>query len=286
MNKIISAIAVVSLAILSQALFAAPKTDLSSNRLNAILDSQADDVKVRYQYRHPKETLLFFGIKPGMTVLEGLPGGGWYSKILASYLGKEGYLIGVDYPADMWPRFSWASEKFIEKRKVWPTNWPTEVASWNIKDVSKVSAYTFRTLPKNLTGTVDAALMIRALHNLSRFESEGAYFSNALKETYRTLKPGGTLGIVQHSTDDKTVTGATGYLEKGSLVKRIESLGFKYVAESNINTNPNDKPKADDIVWRLPPSLNTSKDDKKLQNKFNAIGESNRMTLKFIKPIK
>lgn len=283
MNKSISAIAAIFLLTFTHSSFAADK---NSEKLDAILESQPDEVIARYPYRHPKETLLFFGINPGMTVVEALPGAGWYSKILLPYLGEEGHLIGVDYPEDMWPRFEWASKEFIEGRRAWPANWPDEIKGWNIPDAAKTSAYTFNTLPKDLTGTVDAALFIRALHNLSRFESEGAYFTSAMQEAHRLLKPGGILGVVQHATSDKNATGATGYLERDSLVKRIEGFGFKLVDESDINTNPKDNPKADDIVWRLPPSLATSKDNEELRNEYLAIGESNRITLKFIKPVK
>lgn len=284
MNKLLPALAAISLLILAHSATAAPKEDANGKKLDAVLESQSDETKARYPYRHPKETLRFFGIEPGMTVLEALPGGGWYTRILLPYLGKEGHLIGVDYPADIWSKFEWASKEFIEGRLNWPKTWPDEVAGWNIADSAKVSAYTFSNLPKHLTSTVDAALFIRALHNMARFEAEGGYLTAAFKETYRVLKPGGTLGIVQHATSDKNATGATGYLERDWLVKHVEAAGFKLVDESDINANPKDK--ADDIVWRLPPSLNTSKDNEELRKKYQAIGESNRMTLKFVKPAK
>lgn len=284
MNKLFPALATFGLLILTHPSFAASQEDANSKRLDAVMAAQSDETKARYQYRHPKETLQFFGIEPGMTVLEALPGGGWYTRILLPYLGEEGHLIGVDYPADIWPKFEWASKEFIEGRLNWPKTWPGEVAGWNIDDSAKVSAYSFGNLPQELNGKVDAALFIRALHNMARFDDEGGYLTAALKETYQALKPGGTLGIVQHATDDKDVTAATGYLERDWLVKRVEAAGFKLVDESDINANPKDK--ADGIVWRLPPSLNTSKDDEELRKKYLAIGESNRMTLKFVKSAK
>lgn len=282
MKKLISSLAVAALLALSQPVLAGSKKE-NAKKLDAILAAQTEETKARYQYRHPKETLMFFGIKPGMTVLEALPGGGWYSKILLPYLGKDGHLIGVDYPQDMWPKFDFATKEFIETRTKWPTTWPEEVKAWNIADSAKVSAYNFKTLPQELTETVDAALFIRALHNMSRFEAEGGYLTAALKETHRVLKPKGILGVVQHETTHKNVNPATGYLERDWLVEKIEAAGFKLVDESDINKNPKDKPAPDDIVWRLPPSLNTSKDNEKLRNEYLAIGESNRMTLKFVK---
>lgn len=281
MNKFLPAAAALCLAALASSSFAASDENSHGARLNAVLDSQPEEVKARYRYRHPKETLLFFGIEPGMTVLEALPGGGWYTGILLPYLGNKGRLIGVDYPMDMWPRFDWSSEEFIEQRRQWPSTWPGEIEARNIENAAPVSAYTFATLPGELTGTVDAALFIRALHNMTRFESEGGYFSQAMQEAHRVLKPGGILGVVQHATTDKSATGETGYLERDSLVKRIESFGFKLAGKSDVNANPKDK--ADGIVWRLPPSLVTSQEDEELQEKFQALGESNRMTLKFVK---
>ena len=281
MSKLFScALSISLLLILSFAATAEP--DKNSQKLDAILAAQPDNVKARFQFRHPKETLLFFGIKPGMTVIEALPGSGWYTKILLPYLGPRGWLIETDYPVDMWTKFDWASPEFIEGRRKWPGTWPVETQNWKIADAAKVSAYTFKTLPEDLSNKVDAVLFIRALHNLLRFESDGGYFTNALRETYRVLKPGGVVGVVQHSAMANDLDGSTGYLEHDSLIKRFQALGFKFISESNINANPKDK--ADGIVWRLPPTLATSKNDEDMRKNYMAIGESNRMTLKFIKP--
>jgi predicted methyltransferase len=286
MHKALSIVALIILMVFTPQLFAGAETDANGQKLKAILDSQDDETKARYQYRHPLETLQFFGIEPGMTVLEALPGEVWYSKMLIPYLGKEGHLIAVDYSLDMWRLFDWAKEDFIEERKNWAQAWLVKVKTWDIADGSAASAYTFNTLPEDKAGTVDAALFIRAMHNLSRFEADGKYFSDALKETYRVLKPGGILGVIQHSAPHKDLTGSTGYMERDSLVKRIEAFGFKLLAESDINANPKDKPKANDIVWRLPPTLYIGKDDEELRKRYLEIGESNRMMLKFVKPVK
>ena len=281
MSKLFScALSISLLLILSFAATAEP--DKNSQKLDAILAAQPDNVKARFQFRHPKETLLFFGIKPGMTVIEALPGSGWYTKILLPYLGPRGWLIETDYPVDMWTKFDWASPEFIEGRRKWPGTWPVEIQDWKIADAANVSAYTFKTLPEDLSNKVDAVLFIRALHNLLRFESDGGYFTNALRETYRVLKPGGVVGVVQHSAMANDLDGSTGYLEHDSLIRRFQALGFKFISESNINANPKDK--ADGIVWRLPPTLATSKNDEDMRKNYMAIGESNRMTLKFIKP--
>lgn len=258
-------------------------TEVNNQQLNSILAAQPDEVKARYQYRNPKETLEFFGIKPGMTVVEALPGGGWYSKILAPYLGNEGHLIGANYSKDLWPKFAWASEEFIAGRIAATDKFPAQVKEWVPENTPKVSSYTFATFPQELTGTVDAALYVRALHNLNRFDAEHQFMQQALKETHRILKPDGVVGIVQHSTTNAGADGETGYLVRDDLINSMDKAGFVLVASSDINANPKDQPAADESVWRLPPTYYTSKDDAKLKQKYAAIGESNRMTLLFKK---
>ena len=255
----------------------------NSATLDAILLAQTAETKARYIYRHPKQTLDFFGIKPGMTVVEVLPGGGWYSKILAPYLGAQGHLIGINYPDRLWSNFDWAKPEFIAERIKATQTFSAEVKTWAPKNTPTVSSYTFDTLPAKLTASADVALYIRALHNLNRFNTEHQFLDQALGETYRILKPGGMLGVVQHQTDAENLDGSRGYLNKSELIATLEKSGFSLVAESGINTNPKDQPSADDIVWRLPPSYYTSADDEPAKEKYRAIGESNRMTLLFKK---
>jgi predicted methyltransferase len=252
-------------------------------RLTAITQSLPADHQARYAARHPVETLAFFGVKPGDTVIEALPGEGWYSKILVPYLGKQGELIGVDYNFDLWPKFgSWVNAEFLDGRKRWPTEWPANAKTWGGNDGAAARAYSFDNLPADLTGKVDSVLFIRALHNLYRFENDGGYLTQALAETRRVLKPGGTVGIVQHavSEDKPNPTGEAGYLKKSTIVSFMDKAGFELVGESDINKNPKDNPQAGESVWRLPPSLNAPDADKA---KFRAIGESNRVTLLFRK---
>ena len=139
-----------------------------------------------------------------------------------------------------------------------------------------------------LNGRADAVLFIRALHNLSRFEHRGGYRSQALAEAWALLKPGGAVGVVQHEAPAARsaawATGAHGYLNRAALIGQFEAIGFEFVAASDINRNPRDVPAADDSVWRLPPSLRGSDDDPQLRARYEAIGESNRMTLLFRKP--
>ena len=257
------------------------------DKLKAVLAAQPAEVKARYVFRHPYETLAFFDIAPGETVLEALPGGGWYSNILRPYLGKEGVLIGVDYDYDMWAHFPWVNEGFLKKRRHWYSNWQKETQQRDNDDLAAQQGFTFSTLPDSLTGQVDTVLFIRALHNFARFNEQGRYLDTALSEAFRLLKPGGTLGIVQHQAPAQSpVDGSTGYLTKDFVISAAEAAGFVLRAESAINENPLDQPSPTDRVWRLPPSLATSKGDKILRQQMQKMGESNRMTLAFIKPDK
>ncbi len=259
-----------------------------SDLLSAVLEQLSQEHRARFEQRHPKESLEFFEVKPSMTVLEALPGGGWYSKILLPYLGNDGHLIGADYAEDMYPLFGFFSKEQIAKKATWTTDWPLEAQAWKGENGAAVSATTFATLPTNIHGTVDVALFVRALHNLARFEDKGGYLTTALQNTYDALRPGGIVGVIQHEarpeTADDWANGSNGYLKKAAVIAHFEKAGFEFVAASDINANPKDQPSSTDIVWRLPPSYATSKKDAELKAKLKAIGESNRMTLKFRKP--
>ncbi len=253
-------------------------------KLDTVLAAQSDKAQARYGARNPAKTLKFFGIKPGMAVGEALPGGGWYTKILVPYLGEEGELMGIDYSIDLWPEFSFANEEFIEKKKNWPTEFVTKTAEWAPADGAAISATTFGGTAGDKAGSLDAVLFFRALHNLSRYESEGQYLTQALSKTHELLKPGGIVGVVQHrapeSAEDSWAVGSAGYLKQSNVIAAFDAAGFELVKKSNINANPKDKPVGDDVVWRLPPSLRGS-DETKAERE--AIGESNRMTLLFKK---
>lgn len=264
---------------------ASAPTKADTQKLTAITQNLPAEHKARHAARHPVETLAFFGIKPGDTVVEVLPGDGWYSQILVPYLGKNGQLIGVDYTMDLWPKFgSWVNDEFLEGRKRWPTEFTANAKTWGGTDGAATSAYTFANLPKDLTGKVDAVLFIRALHNLNRFEKDGKYLTTALSETHRVLKPDGVVGVVAHAVDenrpDAVASGESGYMKRSTIVAFMDKAGFKLVDETDINKNPKDIPQAGENVWRLPPNLAGAKADKA---KFEAIGESNRVTLLFKK---
>ncbi len=256
--------------------------------LAEILAAQPEEVQARYEHRHPQETLEFFGIEPGMTVVEALPGGGWYTKILLPYLGPDGRLIGADYALEMFPLFGFFSDEQIEAKKTWVEDWTGEAEEWAGEDAAAVSAFVLGSLPEEMAGTADAMLFIRALHNLARFEDEGGFLTAALADAYAVLKPGGVVGVVQHEArpdmPDEWADGSAGYLKQAFVINAFEEAGFELAAESDINANPADQPTAEDVVWRLPPTLATSREDPELREELQAVGESNRMTLLFRKP--
>ncbi|MFT7560748.1 MAG: putative methyltransferase [Flavobacteriales bacterium] len=258
-----------------------------ASALSQILAAQEDKTKARYDFRHPKETIEFFGVTPGMTVVEVLPGDGWYSQILIPYLGKDGMLIGADYGMNVWPNFPFGNEEFLKGRVNWPNEWQQKSLAWAAENGAAGLGATFPTIPERYNDKVDAVLFIRALHALARFEDKGQFLSNTLAKAHALLKPEGIVGIVQHqASEDKTdewADGTHGYLKKSNLIKAMDAAGFTFVAESLINTNEKDQPGDDDIVWRLPPSYYTSNGDEEKQKAYDLIGESNRMTLLFKK---
>jgi predicted methyltransferase len=259
-----------------------------SEKLAAVLAAQPDETQARYVWRHPQQTLKFFAVAPGMTVVEALPGGGWYTKVLAPYVGKEGEVAGADYSQDMYPLFGFFSEEQLKEKETWVTDFTADAVEWSGDDGAPVSAFVLGSMPEQMKGTADAVLFIRALHNLARFEDQGGYLTAALQDAFDVLKPGGTAGVVQHQARDEMpdewAGGQNGYLKKSFVISAMEKVGFEFVAESDINENPKDQPSDQDIVWRLPPSLATSRENPELKAELEAVGESNRMTLKFRKP--
>ncbi|MCC5861251.1 MAG: class I SAM-dependent methyltransferase [Gammaproteobacteria bacterium] len=264
--------------------------DPAADRLVEVLAAQPEDVQARYAQRRPAETLGFFGIEPGMTVAEVLPGGGWYSRILLPYLGEDGQLIGVDYEIEMFRLFGFMNEEQIAAKATWVEDWTATAEGWRGEGDASVAAFQLGALPEALEGSADAVLMIRALHNLARFSTgDEDYLGRALADVHAVLRPGGVVGVVQHEAredmPDEWASGAAGYLKRDFVVEAFEAAGFELVSASNINANPLDQPTVDDAVWRLPPMLATSRDNPELRAEKEAIGESHRMTLKFRKPL-
>jgi len=266
-----------------------PETD--AERLSRVLEVQPESVTGRYDQRNPRETLEFFGIEPGMTVVEALPGGGWYTRILLPYLGSEGRLIGANYALEMWPLFPFGTEAFMVEMRRWPEQFPAQAEQWCADDCASVDTFWLGSMPGDMAGTADVVTFIRALHNLARFNEEHGYLEAALSDAFKVLKSGGTFGVVQHwgreDMPDEWADGSNGYLKKEFVIARAEAAGFEFVGESDVNTNPNDRPDTAEAVWRLPPSLRVPEDAENpdaLRAEYEAVGESHRMTLKFRKP--
>ena len=262
-------------------LIAAPAA--MADTLDTVLAARPDADKARDQYRHPKETLTFFGITPGMTVIDVLPGD-WYGRILAPYLGADGTYIGSAYPNERYKRI-FGAERYESRRErieSFETRFPDSVAGYT--DTPPATA-TFRTwnAPEDMHGTVDAYLIIRALHHMNRYGP--ADMDAAAAEAFKLVKPDGIVGIVQHrapeGAGDDWAIGSNGYLKQSRVVAAFTGAGFVLEASSDINANPKDQPGEGDFVWRLPPSLAKGETDRAA---YQAIGESDRMTLKFRKP--
>jgi predicted methyltransferase len=258
----------------------------SEAALRQAIESRTAEDRARDSARHPAETLAFFQVAPGMTVAEALPGGGWYTNILANYLGPKGTLYGINYADRMWSLFPNATDEWIAGRKKATGNFSSMVQGFTDNGI-KTRGFTFSTVPADVAGTVDRVLFIRALHNLNRFEQQAGTRSQALAAVRNMLKNDGLVGVVQQrapaSQSGSGTDGSRGYLVETEVIQMFEEAGFELVATSDINANPLDKPGPEDSVWRLPPSLSTSADDPELRAKMQAIGEADRMTLLFRK---
>ncbi len=266
---------------------AAELTAAEKAKLATVLEAQPDAVKARYQYRHPMETLEFLGIKPGMTVADTLPGS-YYGNIFLPYLGDDGKLIGVSYSiAHRELDYADNAERMAGFR-AWPQKYVADAETWRGEGKTEIDAFLFGAMDDDIKGTVDAFLLFRAMHHLNKYEDRANTRSDAFADIYAALKPGGIVGIVQHrapaDSDDEWAKGFNGYIKQAPLIANMEAAGFEFVGASEVNANPKDQPVSGDYVWRLPPSLATSRDDPEKRAEMQAIGESDRMTLKFRKP--
>ena len=271
-NTIIKAVA--SVVFSAGLVFTSPiQADDSEAKLKSILQGEhrTPTFQTRDQYRHPAETLAFFGIKDDMTVVEIFPGGGWYTEILAPYLKDNGSYYAAGNNPDSHRRFFRNSaERFKQKMQ------SNEI-------YSKVNV-TVLEPPKNTdivpAGTADMVLTFRNIHNWMK----GGYADDVYAAMYKALKPGGILGVVEHRGNPDVAQDPkanSGYVNQDYAIKLAEKAGFKFVASSEVNANPKDSKDHPKGVWTLPPTLAMKND---AREKYLAIGESDRFTLKFVKP--
>ncbi|KIG16910.1 hypothetical protein DB30_04072 [Enhygromyxa salina] len=250
-------------------------TDLDSVLAGA---HRGDNAK-RDGQRHPKETLEFFGVQPDMTVAELSPGGGWYTEILGPYLLGQGKLIVTNWPTSH-ERYGASAQKFVEKLEASPELYG---------DVTIAIAPTSADEPFEIApeGSVDVVLTFRNSHGwYNRGQTQQIYGA-----AFRALKPGGIFGVVQHRAaegGDTEATSKQGYLPESVVIATAQEAGFELVEKSEINANPKDTKDYPGGVWTLPPNLSGPEKDVAQSDedlaKHTAIGESDRMTLKFKKP--
>ncbi|MDL2358072.1 MAG: methyltransferase [Pseudomonadota bacterium] len=220
--------------------------------------------------RHPYETLSFFGIAPTMTVVELTPEGGWYTEILAPYLRDKGVLIGAGEAVAPEKRYGTMFMKKLNSNAA-------------VFDKVRLGVFdpplAYAIAPAN---SVDMVLTFRNVHNWVELGDDKLQVM--LKAIYTTLKPGGVFGVIDHrlpASMAQDATASSGYVHEAYVIKLVERAGFKLAAKSEINANPKDHADHPKGVWALPPTL-ANRDDKRAE--YLAIGESDRMTLKFVKP--
>ena len=250
-----------------------PVLAAEDEQLKAVIagDQRTAEQKARDVYRHPYETLRFFGIRDDMTVLEIYPGGGWYTQILAPYLKEKGKLIVAIYDQNPKTQKKWMvgynkefTDQFVGKSD----------AYGKIEVVDMVPPDRVELAP---AGSVDMILDFRNAHNW--IESGG---DEVAAGWFKSLKKGGVLGIIEHRRDaDKKPDSESGYVHQQRIVDLMVKNGFELAATSEMNSNPKDTTDHPEGVWTLPPGLALGKDE---SAKYIAIGESDRMTLKFVKP--
>ena len=242
---------------------------------NVLQGSWRDPANVaRDVYRHPQQTLTFFGIAPQQTVIEITPGGGWYAEILAPYLRDNGnYVAAVVDPAAV------AEGKGRDYQQKSKTTLESKFAASPAQYAkAQVAGYD----PKApVFGPADSADLVLTFRNVHNWRSSG-HAEGMFKGFFAVLKPGGTLGVVEHRAKaDVPADDKSGYVGEAQVIAMAEAAGFKLTEKSEINANPRDTRDHPNGVWTLPPSNDHDAVD---DAKYKAIGESDRMTLRFVKP--
>lgn len=237
--------------------------------------ARRDADRVRDSQRHPGETLTLFRIEPGMTVVDYVPDQGWYTRIIAPYLGPNGRYIAMGPDVTGMPdrqRDYWGGQ--ADKLR-------TNSANWNLGTAAALSGFNTDAVPAELAGTVDRVLIFRELHNVIR----NGWLHDDMMAIRTLLKPGGMVGIEQHRADPDApyamTDGSKGYLREKDVIALFDLYGFDLVARGEVNANPKDPKDWPQGVWMLPPNFRGATDA--TRPRLNEIGESDRMTMLFRK---
>lgn len=266
------AIALQACASTSQTICDAPCFNPKNLRSIAIGEHRSDKNISRNRFRHPAKTLEFFGLQPDTHVIEISPSGGWYAEIIAPYVKAGGSYTGT--VGSMHPKKAYrkrANKALFGKFKRYANSFP----EGHFIVFSPPS-----TEPLGPEGSADMVLTFRNLHNWMRHYE----LSEAFRTFYRALKPGGIMGVVEHRGNPAVAQdpkAANGYVNEDYVILMAKKAGFRLVGKSEVNANPQDTKDHPKGVWTLPPSLRLKDKDRE---KYLTIGESDRMTLKFVKP--
>jgi len=231
--------------------------------------------RARDAWRHPKETLAFFGVTPNMHVVEITPGAGWYTEVLAPWLKEHGQLTAaVVDPASS--KSEGARNYYTKNNQAFADKLAADAANYG---AVKTVVFSMGKANFGADGSADAVLTFRNVHNWTAAQADADMF----RAFHAVLKPGGVLGVVEHRAAPGTSAEASaksGYIAQEYVVKLATDAGFALEAESEVNANPKDTRDHEGGVWALPPSLRHGDKDRE---KYVAIGESDRMTLRFRK---
>ncbi|MDG2471979.1 MAG: methyltransferase [Pseudomonadales bacterium] len=257
-----------------QAVTSAPDASASSIAVLAEGEHRSEKNRARNRYRHPEQTLKFFDIKPTMSVIEISPGGLWYTEILAPFLKDQGRYIAAGYDVALADQPSYRYrltqamvDRFEQQADLFAK---AEVIGFSPPQSMYLGA----------DDSVDRVLTFRNTHGWVR----SGVAVQVYQAFYDVLKPGGVLGVVQHRGDTSSLAsgGMSGYLTEAVVIDIAEQAGFILEARSDINANANDTADHPQGVWTLPPTLRQKELDKA---RYLAIGESDRMTLRFKKKV-
>ena len=222
----------------------------------------------RDKWRHPAETLAFFGVRQDMTVVELWPGGGWYTAILAPLLADRGKLVVTNMDPD-------GPSENAKKYAARLASKPNDFSKVEVKIINPPAD-----IGLGAEGSADAVLTFRNFHNWVR----DGVAEKVLAASFRVLKSGGVFGVEEHRAKadaDRAKVGDTGYVPEAMVIDLAQRAGFRLDGRSEVNSNPNDTKDYPKGVWTLPPVLRLGDQDRA---KYEAIGESDRMTLRFRKP--